>query len=323
MPVQIGFFGAGEAARRHARALAQLDAQIVAVCDLAAPRAQEFAARFGGQVFASPTRMLAQATFDTVYICTPPGARGPVEIAAARAGIALMVEAPVALNLRTARSVLSATQKTGALCGVAAPWRYLESTERLRRQLAPKNAPKPLLWNGKWLSRAPATAWRRDLKSSGGLWLDEAYALLDLTRYLGGEITKASVFAAQLELKKAHPDATAPDAAAAILTLQSGALATLGAASVLEPGAARELSVTTRDAVHFWREARLETRRGAETSAFEGDDDAVFSLNAAWVRALQSGKRTEIRAPYADAVKTLRLALALNRASAGSKVVAL
>ncbi len=252
--------------------------------------------------------MLAGASLDALYICTPPGVRGPVEIAAAKLGIALFIESPVALNLRTAQSVASAISKNGVLCSVGSAWRYAQSTERLKKILAPKAAAPPLLLAGKWLETAPSGAWRLDAKLTGGLWLDSGYALLDLARLFGGEVKSVSAFAS-LEAKTA------------LLRFTSGALGNLSVSIALESGLEREFSVATLSALHFWREGELETRRDLETSIFKGEDNAIFEQNAAFVRALNSGKRAEIRASYAEAMKTLRLGLALNRAGLGSRTV--
>jgi predicted dehydrogenase len=216
--------------------------------------------------------------------------------------------------------VLGAVGKTGVMCSVGSYWRYYEATERLRKLLAPKNAPKPLLLSGQWLAPPPATAWRRDAKA-GGLWLEEAYAQLDLARLLGGEVKRVSAFAASLAIKDEFPEATVKDACTAILQMQSGALTSLGAGSFLEEGFEAGFSVATQEACFWLRDGQLETRRGAETSIFSGADDAFALQSEAFLRAVQTGKRTEIRTNYADAMKTLRLGLALNRAGLGSKVV--
>jgi predicted dehydrogenase len=310
VPVQIGFFGAGQAARRHAETLSRLDAEIVAVCDIAAPRAETFAADFGATVYSSPNRMLNGENLDALYICTPPNVRGPVEIAAAKAGVALFIETPVALNLATAQSVLNAINRFGVPCSVGSYWRYFESTERLRKQIAPKNAPKPQIISGNWLETAPATAWRENDKLSGGIWLDGAYQLLDLARIFGGEVAKVSAL-------------SAPESKTAIVQFQSGARGAFNAGRFLESGSEREFSLATPEAIHLLREGTLETRRGDETSLFRGADDAILAQNVAFLRAIETGKRTEVRATYADAIKTLRLGLALNRAGLGSKIVSL
>jgi predicted dehydrogenase len=310
MPVQIGFLGAGTSARAHARALQSLDAEIGAVCDIAAPRAASFADDFGAQIYLSANRMLSGANLDALYICTPPSVRGPVEIAAAKLGIALFIESPVALNLATARSVASAISRNGVLCSAGSTWRYAQSTERLKKFFAPKNAAPPLILSGKWLKTAPERAWRLDPKQSGGLWLDTGYALLDLARIFGGEVKSVSAFSGS-------------ESKSALLRFENGALGNLAVSSALEHGFEREFSVATASALHFLRDSQLESRREGETLIFCGDDDASKNQNAAFVRALNSGKRAEIRTTYADAMKTLRLGLALNRAGLASKTVGL
>jgi predicted dehydrogenase len=310
VPIQVGFFGAGSAARRHAKILQALDAEIVAVCDIAASRAEQFAADFGGNVYSSPGRMFSAENLDALWVCTPPNVRGPVEIAALKAGISLFIEPPVALNLRTAQSVLSALNRSGILCSVGSFWRYGEAFERLKKEIAPKNAPKPLVLAGEWLEGPPATAWRCDAKNSGGLWCDGAYQMLDLARIFGGEVGKVSAFGVG-------------ETKSAILEFSNGANGSFVAARALENGFHRAFSLSTPSAIYNLSEGILETRRGVETSTLRGNDDALLAQNAAFLRAVENGKRTEIRATYSDAMKTLRLALALGRAELGSKSVKL
>ncbi len=191
----------------------------------------------------------------------------------------------------------------------------------MKKEIGGRNAQPPLLLSGKWLAPAPAMAWRRELKTSGGIWLDEGYQLLDLTRVFGGEAKRVSAFAASLEIKNVFPEATTPDVCAAILQLQNGALASFGAATITESETQSELSLSTPQAQFSLRGNCLKITRGAEETHFNGADDAILAQNAAFLRAVESGKRTEIRTTYADAIKTLRLALAVNRAGLGSKTV--
>ncbi len=79
---------------------------------------------FGATPYSSLPRMLGRENLDALYICTPPHAHGAYEIAAIKAGCALFIEPPVANNLRTAQSVLSALGKSGGLCSVGHFWRY-------------------------------------------------------------------------------------------------------------------------------------------------------------------------------------------------------
>ncbi len=298
-------------ARSHALALQKLDAEIVAVCDISAPKSARFSEDFGAEIYSSANRMLNGASLDALYICTPPSVRGATEIAAAKRGIALFIETPVALNLATAQSVASAVTKNGVLCSVGGAWRYAESTARLKKILAPKSAPQAQILGARWLETQIETAWRLDPKQSGGLWLDSAYAALDLMRVFGGEIKKCGAFSVSSELKTA------------MLQFESGALGHLSAFCNLETELENEFSVTTNEASHFLWNAKLETRCGEESFIFCGNDDALLAQNAAWIRALTSGKKAEIRASYSDAMKTLRLGLALNRAGLGNKIVGL
>ena len=134
--------------------------------------------------------------------------------------------------------------------------------------------------------------------------------MLDLARIFGGEVGKVSAFGVG-------------ETKSAILEFSNGANGSFVAARALENGFHRAFSLSTPSAIYNLSEGILETRRGVETSTLRGNDDALLAQNAAFLRAVENGKRTEIRATYSDAMKTLRLALALGRAELGSKSVKL
>src|SRR5437870_9537758 len=69
--LRIGLVGAGVIARDHLVALKEVaGAQVVAVADVALPRAQELASMVGAE--ATPEAGALVGTVDLVWICSPP-----------------------------------------------------------------------------------------------------------------------------------------------------------------------------------------------------------------------------------------------------------
>jgi predicted dehydrogenase len=82
MKTRIGFIGAGGIANRHIGNLLTFDdVTVVAVADPQRDRAEAAAARVGARVYNGHDPMLESETLHGVYICTPPFAHGPPEIA--------------------------------------------------------------------------------------------------------------------------------------------------------------------------------------------------------------------------------------------------
>ncbi|GAF79897.1 unnamed protein product, partial [marine sediment metagenome] len=70
----FGIVGAGLISDFHARAIKDLPAaKLKGVCDVNTERAQQFAARYGCQVFDNTEELLSSKEIDIVTIATPSG----------------------------------------------------------------------------------------------------------------------------------------------------------------------------------------------------------------------------------------------------------
>jgi predicted dehydrogenase len=92
--------------------------ELVAACDHSEHAARAFAGRWGiGRVYDDLTRMLENETLDFVDICTPPRTHCQVSLQAMRAGLNVLVEKPMALDLGEADEMVLASTKHGVkLC---------------------------------------------------------------------------------------------------------------------------------------------------------------------------------------------------------------
>ena len=77
---------------------------------------------------------------------------------------------------------------------------------------------------GCWLGGFPGVSWWRKIEESGGQLVKQTTHVVDLARYLMGEITSVTCVAALREMNKTYPDATAPDVMALTVTFESGAI---------------------------------------------------------------------------------------------------
>src|SRR4051794_16351239 len=104
--VRVGFIGVGGIGAVHLKNVFEnADAQLVAVCDVNEEAAQSKASEYGiPSVYSDADVMLENESLDALFICVPPFAHGDIEEKAAKKGIHLLVEKPVALDLKTAYS---------------------------------------------------------------------------------------------------------------------------------------------------------------------------------------------------------------------------
>ena len=316
MPVRIGFVGAGGIAGAHFNNLEQIkDAQPVAFSDLDRDRVEAAARRFDGKAYTNPLKMLEDETLDAIYVCVPPHAHKNFEILAAQKGCALFIEKPVSNKVGAAEKVAQAIEDAGVLSSVGYHFRYFEATERAQKLLAQKSSSDVALAYGRWLGGFPGPAWWRNLEQSGGQLNEQATHIVDLARYLIGEISEVYCVSALREMHKHFENSTVPDVTALTVKFDSGAVGHFSTASLFNGFDEVGLDLAIHEQMLQLRGNTLKVLGGGkgETAEYSHANNPYFDEDEAFVKAVQSGKRTLIKSTYADALKTLRVTLAANK----------
>src|ERR1022692_1261300 len=117
--LRTALVGAGKVAHLHAAALRALpESEFVAVCGRPSERLGAFADRYGVAAFTDVAEMADRARVQALCVCTPhPGNAAPT-IAAARAGVHVLVEKPMASCLSDCDAMMAAAETGGALIGL-------------------------------------------------------------------------------------------------------------------------------------------------------------------------------------------------------------
>jgi myo-inositol 2-dehydrogenase / D-chiro-inositol 1-dehydrogenase len=226
MTVRAGLAGAGAVGTRHARTLAGFDdVELVAICDPDRRAAAALAAECGVPAV-DDLDDLVRAGPDAVWLCVPPFAHGEPELTLVRAGLPFFLEKPPAADLRTARRVADAVAAAGLPTATGYHWRHLDTVERARRALSGRDV---RLLDARWWGPTPPPAWWRREALSGGQVVEQATHVLDLARLLAGEVREVVGAAAPSSARKRD----VPDATAALLRFESGAVGTVTASCVL------------------------------------------------------------------------------------------
>lgn len=309
--LRVGFVGAGGIAHRHFGVLATMDdITIAGIADPDAARAAEAADRTGARAFAGHDEMIAALDLDALFLCVPPFAHGAPERAAIAAGLPFFVEKPISLDAALACEIDEAVRRAGLVTAVGYHWRYLDTVDEARRLLA--DNPAHLL-SGYWLDQTPPPDWWRRADRSGGQIVEQATHVIDLARFLAGDVTE--VFGLASSRPRADfPGLDVATASTAALRFASGAVATLSATCLLRwnhrvglhvfaDGLALEL--TDHDIM-------VDTGQGRPVRPAEGDP--VWRQDRAFLDAV-AGRENRIRVPYAEAVTSHRVALAVARSA--------
>ncbi|HNS52966.1 MAG TPA: Gfo/Idh/MocA family oxidoreductase [Anaerolineae bacterium] len=187
MTLRVGIIGAGNMGRTHAENLRHDPrVQVVGVSDVVAGKAEEMAASLDARPFPSVEALL-EGGVDAVYVTTPNTRHVPATVAALERKIHVFCEKPMATSLDDARQVLRAVRASGAVYQVGHNRRFAPAYRYLKDQIEAGFI--PYLANAKqndgdWLN----PPWITDLTLTGGFLYESTVHLLDMLRWLMGEV---------------------------------------------------------------------------------------------------------------------------------------
>ncbi|MDQ3764863.1 MAG: Gfo/Idh/MocA family oxidoreductase [Actinomycetota bacterium] len=301
---QVAFIGAGFIASRHAQSLAALDGvQIVAVADPRINRTAAFATQTGARPYPCYQQMLDAEHLDAVYICVPPHVHGPPETAVLARELPLFVEKPLALDVPTAERICVQIRNCGVPSATGYHWRYLDTVDQARALLADR---PPRLLLGYWLDRTPGSDWWIHQARSGGQLIEQATHLFDLARVLAGEISfvradgarSPQVFDGDIH----HVSNTA-------LRFASGAVGAVVSTCLLRRGYRIGMELFCDGMVVQLTEQQLTVDDGTGRWTAQASLDPLVCEDRDFIDAVR-GKTCRIRAPYPEALRTHRVAVA-------------
>jgi predicted dehydrogenase len=267
--------------------------------------------------------MLERERLDLLWVCTPPlHHRGPAVEALAR-GIHVYLEKPIARTLEDAEAIVEAAGAAAGVCAVGYQWHASELLDRTREALS--GEPVGMLV-GRNYGPVACRPWFVDQELGGGQILERGSHHIDLQRAIAGEIEAVEAFAGSARLALPDTDSTIDDAIALVLHFRAGALGTvhsawsrdgqpeLYATDVL----AGEATISLQLGPEAYRISGL--ARGRPLDAASGDP--MQRSIGAFLDAARSGDGSRVFCRPDDALRTLAVALACERALLAGGTVA-
>jgi predicted dehydrogenase len=165
---------------------------ITALCGRQQERVFALAQKYGiPGVFTDFTEMLTESRLDAILIATPDDLHHPMTLAALDAGLHVLCEKPLAINALQAREMRDLAESLHLKNMVFFRWRWLPHYEQLRKLIATGWVGRPLRWTFRFMGtyglRAGYT-WRFDEQRATGVLGDLGSHMIDLARWLSGEI---------------------------------------------------------------------------------------------------------------------------------------
>jgi len=295
--------------QEHYRWLSAMEGvKVVGHCDIDQKRAEEGAARYGGEAFTEYEAMYDKTRPHAVYVAVPPYAHCGMEEAAAERGIHLFIEKPVALDRSMAKRIAAAIQKAKVLCSVGYCFRYQDTAPLARKLLKGKAVS---LVHGCWNGGMPGVWWWRRKDKSGGQVVEQTTHMFDLMRYLCGDVAEVCATASTGCMNNVE-EFDVHDSSVVAMRLKSGAAGTITSSCVCNHGGKVELQIVTPEATLSMSAGTLVIKEGGKSTEYRSSVNMYEEENKAFIDAVRTGKRNRIRSTYADAVKTFMVTCAAN-----------
>jgi predicted dehydrogenase len=317
--VRVGFVGAGGIANAHMDCISRMEGvEVVGICDVVREKAERAAGRFGCRAYTSYGELLEKEPMDALFVCVPPHAHG-MEIMAAKRGIAIMVEKPIARTLEMAREIERAIAESGVISSVAYHWRYMNSVKQAKEILSGRKIAMAL---GYWIGGLPGVPWWRVKDQGGGQVIEQTTHIFDLARYMVGDVDEVYGVAFK-GLMEDVPGYNVEDASTVTLKFKNGAIGNITSSCIVSQGYMVGLNLLTRDLVVEITGGSLRVRYPGRTEEIRETAWAYYEEDKAFLEAVRTGDRSGIRSTYSDGLETLRVTLAAEESFVTGKPVKL
>lgn len=314
MALKIGMIGTGWFADMHAKMLAGMeDVQVAAVCGSSLEKAERMAGQYAGAAaYARAADMLDGTPLDAVYVCVPPFAHGEMELELVERGIPFLVEKPLGTDLETPSRILKAVTDKRLITSVGYHFRYMDSTSKAVELLKDRT---PGMALGYWMGGMPGVYWWRKEEGSGGQFVEQTTHIVDLLRYLLGEVEEVYAAYANRHMHTQKEDVTVPDVGTVTMRMKNGMVATVSNTCMMPIGHTTGLHVYTDAGVLELSSGGLKEFTSDRTTEYKNRSNPYEAENRAFLHAVRTGDVSGIRSSYADAWLTQRITLAANQSA--------
>lgn len=234
---KIALIGCGRISGKHLESISQLknDLKLVAVCDIVKERAKDAGEKYGVDRYTDYQKMLERDDIDVVSICTPSGLHPEHGIAAAKRGIHIVVEKPMAITLEGADQLIRACDQAKVQLFVVQQNRLNTTMQLLKRAVDKNRFGKIYMIQSNVFWQRPQsyydmTKWRGTWEFDGGSFMNQASHYVDAIQWLIGPVE--SVIAETATMAR-HIETE--DTGSAILKFRNGVIGTINVTMLTYP----------------------------------------------------------------------------------------
>ncbi len=196
--IRVAVVGCGRIAAKHFAAIQGLkaDLSLVAVCDVNTGIAEKISQAFDCVYYTDFAALIEAEELDCVILCTPSGLHAKQTIVAAKRGINILVEKPMATNYADGRRMINECDKSGVRLFVVKQNRLNPTIKLLKQAITEERFGKLILaqssvfWTRPQEYYSQGSGWRGTWEFDGGALMNQASHYFDLLHWLLGPVDK-------------------------------------------------------------------------------------------------------------------------------------
>jgi len=276
---RCGLIGCGVVGDWHGRVYTRMpNVQLVAICDVKPEKAQQLIDRHtlgdrGIKIYTDQAAMHANEQLDFVAVCTPSGNHLEPAVQAMQAGVNVISEKPLEINLERIDQMIATAKKCKVRLAGIFQNRWNEANRALY-DAAHAGRFGRITWAGCFTPWYRSDEYYRDggwrgtwKLDGGGAIMNQSVHAVDLIQWIAGPIKEVSAYASSL----IHKEIEVEDTLSATLKFESGAYGSLMGATSIWPGGAVRVEVGGENgmAVSEW---------GLKTYKFRDETEADTKL---------------------------------------------
>lgn len=192
-PLRAAVVGTGSISTNHLRGYRAAGVEVVAVCDVNSAALAACQLEWGVERgYTDMAEMFAAGDFEMVSIAAPTAVHHPATLMAARAGVHVLVEKPIALDLTLADEMIAACHDAGVVLMVNHQLRSSGAARKAQELISAgvigEVTHVRLRQAHDWGGTGVRASFTTRASSGGGTLLDNGCHLADLANFFGGQV---------------------------------------------------------------------------------------------------------------------------------------
>ena len=234
--IKVGIVGLG-IGKQHLRCYQEIDGvEIAAVADVSREAAETCAKEYGGQAFIDANEMLRSTGLDAISLCTPPRSHAELTEAAAKTGVHVLCEKPMAPSVSDCDRMINACSDASVHLMIGQKKRFHPNVQKVKRLSEEEFG--PVRWAVcKYALGKVEKEWFWDEEDGGGPLLENSVHTIDMLRFLMGDIKRVYAEGGNFFAPKFAPQL---DVATYTFRFENGSIASVGSGMASEWAFANE-----------------------------------------------------------------------------------